>query len=123
LFTFTSENPTRSSSSAASQETGENQTQQLDLKLTPYQEEERNQIKFDVFFYGRDTGDNISFGIKYSSELFKEETLKKFIEYFKEIVSAVKENEWMRLKDITISHDLGVADSDIYESDEIIFEF
>ncbi|UCH93752.1 MAG: non-ribosomal peptide synthetase, partial [Candidatus Aminicenantes bacterium] len=117
LFTFASQDLPRPAAKQPKKK------KQLNLTVKPYEEKQSAQTKFDLFFYGTDTGAHISFGIAYSTEIFEEKTLKKFIDYFKKIVSAIKENEWTRLEDITISHELGVAESDVYESDEVIFEF
>jgi len=95
------------------------------LNVKPYEwgEGEISQAKFDMIFSGRDGGDCLFLVIEYSMELFKKETIERFIMYFKEVVSAVTENESIKLKDITISHDLVIAVSDVYQGAESDFEF
>jgi tyrocidine synthetase-3 len=94
------------------------------LKIKPC-EDERGQAKFDLLFTGMDTGagDNLVFDIEYSTELFKKEKIERFITYFRQISSAVIENESIPLKDIKISHDLAAAVSDLYQRDESVFDF
>lgn len=53
------------------------------------------------------------FNIGYCTKLFKQETIEKYILYFKEIISAVVENKHILLKDIKISHTLETAQTDI----------
>jgi hypothetical protein len=123
MFSFTSQTPRRYSSGAPEQEREEVQPV---LKVEPYidEKEETIETKFDMLFTGRDIGNRLFFNVTYSTQIFKKETIEKFIEYFKKIVSEVVENESIKLKDIKISHDLGVATSDIYDNSVgIQFEF
>ncbi|MCX6584774.1 MAG: amino acid adenylation domain-containing protein [Candidatus Aminicenantes bacterium] len=94
------------------------------LKIKPY-EEGAFQAKFDLLFTGKDSGEsgNLFFTVKYSTELFKKETIERFINYFKEIVSVVIENEAMALKDIGITHGLAVVAPDLNLREESGFNF
>ena len=122
LFSFTPQN-TKNASNSDQWEPG--------LKVKPYGRGEGPNLgaipgmgaKFDMLFTGKDTGENLSFAVEYRTELFKKETIEIFIECFKQVVSAVKENESVKLKSIKISHDLGVAAADVYKRDKIEFEF
>jgi amino acid adenylation domain-containing protein len=55
-----------------------------------------------------DSNEHFFFYFAYCTKLFKRETAEEFVEYFKELVSAVVENKRVPLKEIKISHDLGV---------------
>ena len=70
-------------------------------------------------FYGYDQGEHLVFSLEYSTVLFKKETMERFVDYYKEIISIVSADEEIKLKDIKISHDLGSAASDVFrESDD-----
>lgn len=82
-----------------------------------------SQVKFDLLFSGGDNGQDLFFVFEYSKELFKPETITRFIKYFKEIVTAVVEDKNIIIKDISISHDLTVAISNVYKEQDSDFEF
>ena len=92
------------------------------LKAKPYGTGNTG-AKFDILFTGTDTGRQLAFSFGYCTDLFKKETIERFIKYFKEIVSAVEENESIQLKDIFISHHLVTAESDVYRDQESDFKF
>jgi hypothetical protein len=119
LFSFASTNTRRTT--GVNNET-QNDKQEPDLEMKPYGRES-SKTEFDMILSGSDTGERMSLSIRYSTELFRKETIEKFIEYFKEIISALAGNEFIKLNDIKMSHDLGVAMADIYQSDETEFEF
>ncbi|MCP4154129.1 MAG: hypothetical protein GY757_40765, partial [bacterium] len=118
LFSFSSSNRTRVSPQPPD-------TDESALKLKAFGEGENNKVrvKFDLLFTGGDSGDGLSFVFQYRVQLFRKETIEKFIDYFKDIVSAVTEDERIQLGNINIDHELGAAAADVYESDEIEFEF
>ncbi|MCP4152778.1 MAG: AMP-binding protein, partial [bacterium] len=64
---------------------------------------------FDLTLHTQETPYGLDFTFEYNTKLFKERRIEKFISYFKEIVSAVVEDNEIRLKDIDISHDLVTA--------------
>jgi hypothetical protein len=78
---------------------------------------------FDFYFLGKEINEELFLVFVYSSELFKKETITRFVGYIKEIVSAVVENNMIPLGDIKISHDLGIAASTILQDEEIDFDF
>ncbi|MCK4258362.1 MAG: amino acid adenylation domain-containing protein [Halanaerobiales bacterium] len=75
------------------------------LKLKPY-DFESEVSKFDLSFYGVEIddvdGNSLRFTVEYSTKLFKEETIQRFIGYFMKIVSAVLEESENKLADIEI---------------------
>jgi surfactin family lipopeptide synthetase B/lichenysin synthetase B len=74
------------------------------LTFVPYHH--KNKVsKFDMAWSAAEEGDKLMLQVEYTSKLFKEQTIKKFTSYFKEILAAVVENKNIRLKDIRISHD------------------
>jgi non-ribosomal peptide synthetase component F len=78
---------------------------------------------FDLFLFGAELEEEIFLGLIYSAGLFKPETIERFINYFREIVSAVVEDDGIGLKDIKISHRLGVAKSGVFRDEDEEFSF
>ncbi|MDQ1355233.1 MAG: hypothetical protein QG657_5543, partial [Acidobacteriota bacterium] len=66
---------------------------------------------FDMFLSGLEMEGELLLGFTYAAKLFKKETMERFAGYCREIVSAIIENNRVKLKDIKISHDLGMAGS------------
>ncbi|MCP5108979.1 MAG: non-ribosomal peptide synthetase, partial [bacterium] len=79
-------------------------------------------IKFDMVVVGQDTGRDMYLTIVYCTKLFKEESIQRFIGYWREIVSAVAGNAAVLLEDINISTGLGFAESEAYDN-QSEFEF
>jgi len=80
------------------------------LNAKPYGH--KNEVsKFDMTLICKKIEDKLRFIFEYRTELFKQETIQRFIIYFKEIVSQVIEDHDIKLKDITISHHLLRAES------------
>jgi polyketide synthase PksJ len=83
----------------------ENQNQVSDTKQNHYQYESKI-AKFDLSFYGKKAGNLLDIEVEYSTKLFKEKTIMRFIQYFNEIITIVIENKHIRLKSIKLSHHL-----------------
>ncbi|NOQ23738.1 MAG: AMP-binding protein, partial [Bacteroidales bacterium] len=58
--------------------------------------------KFDMIFFVSETVNTISISIEYYSDIFKRETIEKYIKCFKSIVSSVIKNPTVKLKEIEI---------------------
>jgi surfactin family lipopeptide synthetase A len=69
--------------------------------------------RFDILFIAEERGEDLFFALEYSTKLFEEETMERFIKYFKEIASCVIENKTIKLKDIKITHSLKTANTEI----------
>ena len=52
------------------------------VTVTPF-EHENNISKFDLSFMGIDDGDNLFVSFEYSTPLFKDKTIERFVNYFK----------------------------------------
>ena len=83
------------------------------------------EAKFDLVLMGIDNGvgEGLSFTMQYRTNLFKKQTIELFIDYFKDVLSSVLENNSIALKDIYISHDLGTAKANAVLEDEEGFGF
>jgi tyrocidine synthetase-3 len=79
--------------------------------------------KFDLYLWGKEKESGILFFIEYATRLFREETVKSFIQYFKQIVSAIVRDNRIKLKDISITHDLLSTKSNILKQDQGDFGF
>jgi tyrocidine synthetase-3 len=64
-----------------------------------------NRARYDLLYSIEDRNGELFFNMEYSTDLFKKETIKNFIKYFKEIVSCVQKDKHVRLDSIEISHD------------------
>jgi tyrocidine synthetase III len=74
---------------------------------------ENKTAKFDMVFMGTEVGGKLYFSFEYSTKLFREDTIKKYIGYFKEIVKAVTGNIHIKIIDIPFSHQLKKAERKI----------
>ena len=61
--------------------------------------------KFDMVFIMELIDNHLAVEWEYSTELFKRESIEIFVDYFKQIVSAVLENPGIKLEDIKITGD------------------
>jgi len=55
--------------------------------------------------------------LRYLTMLFKRETIEKIKEYYIEILEQVLDNNAVKLKDITLSHEFLTVSSSIYKDD------
>jgi amino acid adenylation domain-containing protein len=71
------------------------------LTLTPFDYKSRT-AKFDITLHGKELGGKIIFTVEYCSKLFKEETVERFIRFFKRIARSVAANPDLELGGIEI---------------------
>jgi tyrocidine synthetase-3 len=71
------------------------------LKLKPY-EYEQNTSRFDLTITAAEKGKKLSFTLEYCTKLFKEETILRFISYFKKIIFSIQENPEIKIAGISI---------------------
>ena len=62
--------------------------------------------KFDLTLTVRETRGTLDFEFEYCTALFKENTLRRFFLYIRQVAAAVVENPGMKIGDIDIAHDL-----------------
>jgi acyl transferase domain-containing protein/acyl carrier protein len=79
--------------------------------------------KFDITLYGIEIGGRLFFAFEYCTKLFKKETIRRFIDYFKDIAAAVIENKDIKLKDISVAHDFLEAKLDVGQDELEGFDF
>lgn len=96
------------------------------LKISQY----RNDVALSIFdlylsgMEGKNETDELFLCFTFAAKLFKKETIERFSGYFKEIVSSVAEDKRVKLNDIKISHDMGIAKSTVFpDQEEMDFEF
>ncbi|MDQ1354923.1 MAG: hypothetical protein QG657_5232, partial [Acidobacteriota bacterium] len=85
----------------ALQNTGSREIELPGLKLIPYEKENKTS-KFDLTLTGVEVEAKLMFTFEYSTKLFREETINRFITYFKNIVSGLIENKERRISDFEI---------------------
>ncbi len=67
---------------------------------------ERRMSKFDLGLEVGEANEKLLLTFLYSSKLFKKQTIKRYSNYLKEIISVVLKNNNIRLMDISIDYDL-----------------
>ncbi|MCP4150438.1 MAG: AMP-binding protein, partial [bacterium] len=65
--------------------------------------------------FAEETGENITFDIEYRTKLFKEETIKRFIQYYKKIVAHALQDPRQQI------HEIEIISNE--EKEKILFEF
>ena len=73
--------------------------------------------KFDLSFVGYSLDERLTITFEYSTRLFKKSTIRRFIEYYEDILRQVTGNRNVKLKDIKVSHDLGIANTSAPQMD------
>ncbi|MCP4153369.1 MAG: amino acid adenylation domain-containing protein, partial [bacterium] len=71
--------------------------------------------KFDLTLTTIESGKDLSFSLRYSTKLFKPETIERFIAYFKRIISRVPQNRERLLSDVEVISE--------EEKKQILYEF
>jgi len=85
-----------------------------DINLKPYTYEHQA-TKFDLTLYAAENNNQLFFNMQYSTNLFKEETIRRFIAYFENIVSSIGENPHTPIFEIDILSD--------EEKNRLLFQF
>ncbi|MCP4152114.1 MAG: amino acid adenylation domain-containing protein, partial [bacterium] len=58
--------------------------------------------KFDMTFLSEEAGGELLFTVEYSTELFKEETLLRIVNYFKTLIAGVTETRWQKISQVEV---------------------
>ncbi|MFC2146113.1 SDR family NAD(P)-dependent oxidoreductase [Acidobacteriota bacterium] len=93
------------------------------LTLKPYEKKLKRDALLDLTLYGHDNGEHLFFNLEYNKTLFTKKTIERFINYFREIISIVSAGKEIHLKDIKISHDLGMAKAGVFREEDEGFGF
>jgi hypothetical protein len=96
---------------------------QAGIESIAHDQEIHRVAKVDLTLEVLEEKETILFNLEYCSALFKKETMKSFIDSFREITVTVLDNKEIKLKDIKISHDLSQAKAKIYTTVDSEFEF
>jgi non-ribosomal peptide synthetase component F len=96
------------------------------LKLKPYRYEKRRS-KVDLLLIAVEAGGNIDFVMEYNTQLFKVETIERFILYFKRLVASILENPHQPLKNMHITseeevHEIMMIKSEAQQAIQIDFD-
>ncbi len=79
--------------------------------------------KFDISIMAEERADSIFIVFEFSTALFKKETIKRYVGYFQELVTAIIEDDNKKLEDYSISHDLLGAKANVSQEDFDDFDF
>lgn len=93
------------------EKTGTSTSPALDRK-----EDFKKTSKTDLFFITEEKTDGLFITAEYSAKLFKEETVRRFSTYFKDIVRMVLENPDIKLKEINLSYDIVESKANLPET-------
>ncbi|HLP59309.1 MAG TPA: AMP-binding protein, partial [Candidatus Deferrimicrobium sp.] len=85
----------------ALQNTGSQKIDIPGLQVVPYEYESKT-AKFDLSLTAAESEEKLMFTLGYSTKLFKQETVARFIVYFKNIISRILENKNRRISDLDI---------------------
>jgi len=75
----------------------------------PYGEAGQQTSKFDLTFFGRETGETLSCRMEYSTQRFSAAQIERMVGYYRDIVTQVLEDPRAPLRDISLQHDLQTA--------------
>jgi hypothetical protein len=92
------------------------------LTATPY-EMEHQVAHFDLMFHAAVMKDAISMTIEYSTALFKQATIEELAKCYQDVLEQVVKNKMIKLKEITIRHDIMIESSDKLQDQDLAFEF
>jgi non-ribosomal peptide synthetase component F len=79
--------------------------------------------KYDLVLACLERGETLSFSFEYAARLFKEETIKRFIVYFQEIIAMVLQDKHIQLENIQLSSHLVKTNSGPFDQNLEEFEF
>jgi amino acid adenylation domain-containing protein len=92
------------------------------LEVKPF-DYRQSRSAFDLIFMGYEEGEGLGFFVDFNTRLFRQEKVERFIEYFKEVAARVVENPDVKLKEISLSHDLSETNKRLLREDEGDFAF
>ena len=79
--------------------TPDQEIKEFNMKSHPY---EHRTAKFDLTLTAMESGEKLYFGFEYCSKLFIKETIVRFVQYFKRVVSSVLENPEVKISGIEL---------------------
>ncbi|MCP4156256.1 MAG: AMP-binding protein [bacterium] len=94
-------------------------TEDIGFKITPY-EIPHSSSRFDMLMAVSEEDNRLTLNIEYSTQLFKQGSIKKFLEHYIEIVKKVTTDPEIKLDDITIAANLKKIEA---QKPEISFGF
>ncbi|MCP5105214.1 MAG: amino acid adenylation domain-containing protein [bacterium] len=97
---------------------------EMNAKLEAFLTDIRHRVsRMDIDWYGIEGENGLFFSVMYSTGLFKKERIEKLVNYYKDIVNQVLENNEIKLSDIKLSHDFLAAKPTLSSGQEDDFGF
>ncbi|MCP4153089.1 MAG: acyltransferase domain-containing protein, partial [bacterium] len=93
------------------------------LVLKTYDTEIKQGAIIDLTIYGWDRGETLQFKVEYSTTLFKTESIQRYLAYLTEIIPEVTNQKEIKLREIQITQNLGVAQAAVLEDEDDEFGF
>jgi amino acid adenylation domain-containing protein len=93
------------------------------LNIVRYREYSNKKSEHDFSLHIFENPNVIGLALQYATALFKSSTAEKIIKHYVEILEKIVDNEQIKLKDIIISHDLLMANTEVYQDNQYEFEF
>ena len=92
------------------------------LKVRPYPYDSKT-TQVDISIYVQENKEEIDFRLVYCRELYRRQTMERFVDFFKQIVSTAVDQPGIEVKDIRLPHRLERLQTDPYQSAESQFTF
>jgi hypothetical protein len=88
------------------------------LKLRPYPHQNKT-AKFDMQLICVENGETLNCTLEYCTKIFKEESVKDFIKYFKTIASSVIDDPEKKLSEIQVAPEEEIKELESQLSDDL----
>ncbi|MDQ1353301.1 MAG: hypothetical protein QG657_3607, partial [Acidobacteriota bacterium] len=83
---------------------------------------QRGTSKFDFSVDIHQYRDSMYLSFEYSTQLFKVDTIERFLDCFKQIVSTILNNREVKLEDIKVSHDYSELENNVFSTAPVDFD-
>jgi non-ribosomal peptide synthetase component F len=91
------------------------------LKLGSYEFENKIAI-FDLSLTVAELEENLAIGFEYNTRLFKPDTIERFMDFYRQIISIIVNNREIKIEEILINHHYTEIGTNIFSTDLGDFE-
>ena len=93
-----------------------------ELQFVPF-ETENSTAQLDLSFSATRHENRVAFSVVYCTRLYKRETVNRLIQFFQHIIRLVTDDLTVKIGEIEMPHELGLADVAMFKEDESDFDF